>query len=231
MIILAADTSSSYCSAAIWRDDRIISDICINNGLVHSEMLMPVIEQALFNCSVGIGDVDVFACCTGPGSFTGVRIAVSTIKGLAQAENKPCAAINTLEAASRSVFSPGSLVCSVLDARRGQVYAAAYVDEIPVISPCALSVDDLADQLEEVRAGRNIIFTGDGAHIYMDTFTQALKNIRISSSQTVYQRAASAAQLAFESAQRNELISCFELDAYYLRKPQAEREYESRNKF
>lgn len=230
MIILAADTSSSYCSAAIWRDGRIISDICINNGLVHSEMLMPVIEQALFNCSLEIGDVDVFACCTGPGSFTGVRIAVSTIKGLAQAENKPCAAVNTLEAAAAGVYSPEAVVCSVLDARRGQVYAAAYGEESCLLSPCALMVNELASQLVNLRAGRTIIFTGDGAQVHMEALSQTLDNIRLAPPQTVYQRAASAAQLAFEAARKNELISCFELDAYYLRKPQAEREYESRHK-
>lgn len=230
MIILAADTSSGYCSAAVWKDGRIISDICINNGLVHSEMLMPIIEQALFNCSLEPSGIDVFACCTGPGSFTGVRIAVSTIKGLAQAENKPCAAVNTLETAARSVFSPQSVVCSLLDARRGQVYAAAYADNSPIIMPCALPVEELACELNKARMGRTVIFTGDGALMHMESLSRLMKDIRLANPETAYQRAASAAQLAFEAAERGELISCFELDAFYLRKPQAEREYESRNK-
>lgn len=230
MIILAADTSSSYCSAAIWREGRIISESCINNGLVHSEMLMPIIEQVMLNCSLEPFDVDIYACVTGPGSFTGVRIAVSTIKGLAHAHNKPCAAVNTLEAAARGVFSPGNIICSLLDARRGQVYAAAYMDDWALIPPCALPVGKLAGELNKLRMGRKIIFTGDGAGIHMPALKGEMENIQFAPQGVSYQRAALAAQLAFEAAGRGELLSCFELDTFYLRKPQAEREYESRNK-
>lgn len=229
MIILAADTSSHYCSAAVWKDGNIISDISINNGLVHSQMLMPVIEQALNNCAAEFAQIDVFACSTGPGSFTGIRIAVSTIKGLAHAAGKPCVAVNTLEAAARGIYSPGNLVCALLDARRGQVYAAAYSDNIELIPPCALPVEELAERLRLLSKGRKIIFTGDGAGVHIAALTGLLDNARLAPPDISYQRAASAAVLASEAARRGEFISCFELDAFYLRKPQAEREYESKH--
>lgn len=230
MIILAADTSSNYCSAAVWKDGSIISDISINNGLVHSQMLMPVIEQALDNCGIEISQIDVFACSTGPGSFTGVRIAVSTVKGLAHAFGKPCAAVNTLEAAARGIYSPGNLVCALLDARRGQVYAAAYSDGKELIPPCALPVEELAEKLRSLGKDRKIIFAGDGAPVHMTALTGLLDNALLAPPDISYQRAASAAVLAAEAAQNGALISCFELDAFYLRKPQAEREYESKHK-
>jgi tRNA threonylcarbamoyladenosine biosynthesis protein TsaB len=227
--ILAADASSQYCSVALWKDQTIICDLSINNGLVHSKTLMPMIEQALTLCETDIKSIDLFAASVGPGSFTGVRIAVSTIKALAQATNKPCAAVNTLEAAYYNIIDNGqNLICPILDARRGQVYGAVYCNGQEILALQAISVDELCTFLNQ--KAENTVFTGDGMPIHREKINSLMGNKAIfAPPQLMYQRAAAAAQLAYRDYCNQCLLTYEELDAFYLRKPQAEREYDSRH--
>ena len=166
---------------------------------------MPIIEQVMLNCSLEPFDVDIYACVTGPGSFTGVRIAVSTIKGLAHAHNKPCAAVNTLEAAARGVFSPGNIICSLLDAaRRGQVYAAAYMDDWALIPPLRAARWKIGGRIKQAQNGaERLFFTGDGAGIHMPALKGGDGEYPVCASGSVLSASAAlAAQLAFEAAGR-----------------------------
>lgn len=228
MHILAIDTSSQYCSVAVMRDGSIVSEVCASNGLVHSKTLMPMVETALANCSMSVGQIDLFACAYGPGSFTGVRIAVSTIKGLALPGNKPCVGVNTLQAAAAGLYCPGLQVCPVLDARREQVYTAVYKDGIAVLAPCVIPLEELMRFLLET--GTTTVFTADGLSVHAQAIQAAMGNFgQIAPVPLRYQRAAGVALEAMAAAKAGQTVSCFELDALYLRKSQAEREYEDKH--
>ena len=225
MKILAIDTSSIYASCALLAEGDIRSEAAVNNGLVHSRSLMPMIERCLQNADTDIGQIDVFACVAGPGSFTGIRIGVCAVKGLAQALKKPCAAVNTLDCL-RQNFPFASTVCPIMDARRGQVYCAIYEEKSILLNSSAMAIEDLLALLK----GKNTVFLGDGVKVYKDTIFAALKERALFAPPHLnYTRASSAAFLAMQAAEENKLVSAAVLDAIYLRKPQAEREYAAKH--
>ena len=225
MKILAIDTSSIYASCALLAEGDIRSEAAVNNGLVHSRSLMPMIERCLQNADTDIGQIDVFACVAGPGSFTGIRIGVCAVKGLAQALKKPCAAVNTLDCL-RQNFPFASTVCPIMDARRGQVYCAIYEEKSILLNSSAMAIEDLLALLK----GKNTVFLGDGVKVYKDTIFAALKERALFAPPHLnYTRASSAAFLAMQAAEENKLVSAAALDAIYLRKPQAEREYATKH--
>lgn len=228
MLILAADTSSKYCSAAVYRDGEIVSDLSVNNGKTHSQVFMPMVEQALSLCGAELSQVDAFACTVGPGSFTGVRIAVAAVKALSQAMGKPCVAVNTLRAAAYNISDAGALVCPILDARCGQVYAAVYDGVREVYPVSALALEELCDYL--YAEGRSVIFTGDGVSAHRERIMARLgEAARFAPPHLGYQRAAAAAVIGAEELAAGRTVGYAELEALYLRKPQAEREYEARH--
>ncbi len=225
MNILAIDTSSVYASCAFMRDGVIVSEKVIQGGLVHSEALFPIIEECLESVKASIGEVDVFACCAGPGSFTGVRIGVCAVKGLAQANNKMCARINTLDALSRNVQSFGT-VCPIMDARRGQVYCAVYENGKIIRDYDACAIEELAEFLKD----KKTVFVGDGVKAFRSTLTELLgENALFAQPQHNYTRASAAATIANEEAEKGNLLSPAALDAIYLRVPQAEREFKEKH--
>ena len=124
--VLTIDTSGPVAGCAVLRGGRIVHLVAMNHGLTHSETIMPAVDAALEGAGLRCGDVDVFAAVAGPGSFTGVRIGVCAAKGLAHAVGKPCAAVHALEALAMNFYGFDGLCCPILDARRGQVYCAAF---------------------------------------------------------------------------------------------------------
>ena len=120
MKILAIDSTAVAASAAVLEDDRLLGEFFVHTGLTHSQTLMPMVQQVLACAGVSVGDIDLFAAAAGPGSFTGVRIGVASIKGMAMAQDKPCVGVSTLEAMAYNLALPGATVCAVMDARRGQ---------------------------------------------------------------------------------------------------------------
>ncbi len=225
MIILAIDTSSIYASCAVLRDGEIISEQASASGLVHSKALFPMIEGCLSSVGLAAKDVDVFACVAGPGSFTGVRIGVCAVKGLAQGLNKPCAQINTLDALKENVQSE-AYICPIMDARRGQVYCAVYKNGAIVRDYDACPIEDVLSFVKN----KKTVFLGDGVKVFKSIIEDALgENAIFALPQHNYTRAASAAYLAQRAQEESKLVSADGLNAIYLRKPQAEREYASRN--
>ena len=123
---LAFDTSSKTVAVALLRDDVILYDAIINIDLNHSEVLLPAIDYACLQTRIKISEIDLFACTIGPGSFTGLRIGVSTLKGLMLATGKPAVGISSLAALALNVGKSSKIICSAMDAGRGQVYIAFY---------------------------------------------------------------------------------------------------------
>ncbi len=224
MIILAMDTGSKTSSVALLQDGKLLGEINLNMNIVHSQTIMPMCKDLLKTCKHDISDVDVFAVANGPGSFTGLRIGISAIKGMAFAQNKPCVAVSSLEALAYNLIDFDGVICAVMDARRDQVYNALFSCEnnkiTRVCDDRALSISDLAEELKILK--EKIIFVGDGADLCYNKIKA--NNITLAYAHNKNQRAASVGIIAYDKATAGEVITTGELEAKYLRLPQAERE-------
>ena len=225
MNILAIDTSGPVAGCAVMRDDRIAQLIAMNQGMTHSETIMPAVDYALSNSGLTCKDIDVFAAVAGPGSFTGVRIGVCAAKALAHAVGAKCARVDALEALAAAHYGFDGTVCTILDARRGQVYGAAFAfaqGERPqrVMEDCAIAIEAYFDQLPT--EGR-LMFTGDGVAVNEAKIRERFGDrALIAPPHMRFLRAEAAAQLAAVSG--DEWMDAAALTPIYLRAPQAERE-------
>lgn len=223
MNILAIDTSGPAASCGVMSGGRLVHAAFMNHGLTHSETIMPAVNEALEASGLRCADVDVFAAVAGPGSYTGVRIGVCAAKGLAHAVGKPCAQIHALEALALNFSYFAGTVCPILDARRGQVYCAAF--DVRSGRPVRL-LEDAACPLEEflgrLPAEGPLVFVGDGVAPFGER-VQALLGARalLAPQNLSALRAEAACLLATDSAR---WIAPEALRPIYLRAPQAERE-------
>ena len=224
MNILAIDTSGPVAGCAVMRDGFVTRLIEMNAGLTHSETIMPAVDEALSASGLTCGDIDVFAAVAGPGSFTGVRIGVCAVKGLAHAVGKPCARIHALEALAMNFYGFDGLCCPILDARRGQVYCAAYdmKDGLPVnvVEPDALKLEDFLERLPD---GRRLAFVGDGVPVHGARVTELLGPRAIIAPEHMRSLKADAA-CVLAAARPDAWMEAARLTPIYLRAPQAERE-------
>ena len=225
MKILAIDTSALTATAAILSEDMLLGEISTTTKLTHSQTIMPMIDELLNKVSLDIADIDLFACSEGPGSFTGLRIGIGTIKGLAYGLGKPVVGVSTLEALAHNIDVTDLVICPIMDARRGQVYNAIYKYDggklACITGPRALSIEELCDKLTE-----RTIFVGDGVNVHKEKIKELLGDKAVfASPHNILQRAGSVAYAALGKAP----CDAAELTAVYLRKPQAEREREERD--
>ena len=124
MKILAFDGTAKAASVAVLDDERVLGYYTVDNGLTQSELLLPMAENLLKSLKLSFSDIELFATSVGPGSFTGVRIGVSLIKGLAFGKNLPCVEVSTLEALAENLVGIQGRIVPCMDARRNQVYSA-----------------------------------------------------------------------------------------------------------
>lgn len=223
MKILAVDSSAKSASVAVAENGRLISECFVNNALTHSRTLMPMVDNALSQADMTLDDIDAFCVNVGPGSFTGIRIGVAAVKGLAAADNKPCAGVSTLESTAYNFADENCIVCAAMDARCNQVYTALFrCDGKLVTRICedkAISVDELGEELSQYN--EKIYLAGDGAEICFKAFGEKLENAILSGENRRYQRAFGTALAAEKN---NEFTDSALLAPVYLRLPQAERE-------
>ena len=225
MKILGIDTSANVASAAICEvgeKPRVIASGSINTKLTHSQTLMPFIESLLNNSKTELSDVDAFAVSVGPGSFTGLRIGVSAIKGMAYGLNKPCRAVSTLLGLAYNFTVADCILCAVMDARCNQVYNALFHIRDGKVSRItedrALFIPELLEELDEKYSDKRIILAGDGAELVFGK-TES-KNILLAPPTLRFQ---SGTGVCF-AAEECENIEAAALMPSYLRLPQAERE-------
>ncbi len=228
MNIVAIDTSGPTASCAVMRDGEIIHSVFLNQGLTHSETIMPALDEAMTSAQIDCSQVDAFVAVAGPGSFTGVRIGVCAVKGLAHAHNTPCASVDALEALAMNVIGFDGIACPILDARRGQVYCAAFDvrGELPVrvLPDQALELNAYLAQLPE---DRRLIFVGDGLRVHADAILRALGDRAVIAAANLRNlRAEAACMLA--NAHQDQWMEARRLVPIYLRAPQAERERDRR---
>ena len=222
--ILAVDSSAKSASVAITEDDRLISESFVNVGLTHSETLMPMIESSLNNAKLNINDIDAFCVTTGPGSFTGIRIGVAAIKGLAQPGKKLCGGVSTLEAMAYNLADFNGIVCCAMDARCSQVYTAIFEVSHKSIKrlteDMAIPIDELFRMLSAYDS--DIILVGDGAQLCYDSFGEKLYSCSLACGMLRFQRAYGAVLSALS---HDDVFKSPEILApIYIRPPQAERE-------
>ncbi len=226
MLILALESSAKAASAALMEDEKLIAQYSQCSGLTHSRTLLPMVDDMLKNTENTIAGVDLIAVAHGPGSFTGIRIGVSTVKGLAWAADKMCVGVSTLEAMAWHGVSSGGLVCPVMDARRSQVYNALF--EIKGGRPQRLC-DDRAIALEELAEeirGKNAFLVGDGAELTYKYMQSSGIDCRIAPQNLLYQSAWGVGMAALDKTPG----TADDLLPVYLRLSQAERERQAKMK-
>ncbi len=227
MKILAVDSSSLTASAAVVNDGKIVAEFFINAGLTHSETLAPMIKSVLGCSAVKPKDIDLYAVTVGPGSFTGLRIGLSTVKAMALANNKPCVGVSSLYALALNTDKSDKTVCSCMDARRGGVYNAIFdVKNGKIIRKTqdrAIYVEDLIAQL---RNSNNVVqFVGDGGVIcYNSMATECgCENICLIGEKDMYIKSSNVALAAQEMYSNGIFDDACSLNPSYIRIPQAER--------
>lgn len=230
MKILAVDTSANTATVCVSEDNKLLAEEIVNHKKTHSQTLMPMIDNVLKNCGTDISEIDIFAVANGPGSFTGLRIGVSAIKGMAHALDKPVIEISTLEAMAYNIYMSDLIICPIMDARRDQVYNGVYTWEngefTELTPPRALSIEECVDDVKKYN--KKVIFLGDGVPVHREYIEKELNKQAIFAPASLNaQRASSLASIAM--ARQDIKKSCYEVSPVYLRKPQAEREREERS--
>lgn len=218
MKILAIDTSSSVCSVAILEDDKLIDKNELDDGRTHSENLMPLLDELLKRNSLDIKEINLIACTVGPGSFTGIRIGVATIKPIAEVLNIKVASVMSLEALARNVENKETIV-SLIDARNNQVYCGIFDKEYN--KKDEYIADDINEVIKVLEKYENITFVGNGAALHKELLTSALKNVEFSSENK--QTAENVGKMGYKKYLENDLCTADTVMPVYLRKSQAER--------
>ena len=228
MKLLSVECSATPCSVALTEDKKILSCAFTNVKLTHSQTLMPMALSVLNSSLTKISEIEALAVSAGPGSFTGIRIGISAVKGLAQAKNLPCVAVSTLEAMAENYSDTDCFVCSVMDARCNQVYNALFKSENGEMERLcedrALAIEELAPQVEELsKEGRKIYIVGDGAEIFYP-FVSKTENVYLADPQRRFQNAVGVSAVAEKLLKEGKVTTAKDLCPIYLRLPQAERQ-------
>lgn len=215
MKILCVDTSSNLCSVAILEDNKLIKKIELNNGLTHSETLMPLIKEILDECNLSLKNIDLLVSDIGPGSFTGIRIGVSTIKAFSDSLNIPCVGINSLEVLAYNVKTNG-LICSTIDCKNDNCYFALFElindDYMILEEPCSKSVTEVLELLETKYHTQKINFVGDGLPLKSTNLNLNIQNLGLA---------------GYNKFLKNKLIG-EDVLPLYLKKPQAQKQLEEK---
>lgn len=228
MLILALESSAVSASCALLEDGKLLAESFVNTVLTHSRTLLQMTEHMMQTAGRELREVDLFAVTTGPGSFTGVRIGVATVKGMAYAAEKPCIGISTLESMAEECAAPTGdfLICAVMDARCRQVYNALFScadgEVTRLTEDRAISLEDLKNELKNEKfSKKSVLLVGDGANLcYNDCLKDGMR-VFLTAPHHRYQNASCVALLA--EKKQAEAVSAEALEVSYLRPPQAVR--------
>ena len=225
MLVLGIDSTSDAATAALLRDGVLLCEYTQNQKKTHSVKMLPMAESMLRDLEIELSDIDVFACGIGPGSFTGVRIGAATVRAFCDSLEKPAVAVTSLEALYNNVNSFDGVVISLVFARENECYTAAFENEKEILAPTVMTIDEIIKYAD----GKKCIFVGDGALINKEALsgvsgaTFALGRHNIIS-------AGAIAELGYKKAIAGETGNSNVIAPLYLRKSQAEREYDEKHK-
>ncbi|AOY75730.1 tRNA (adenosine(37)-N6)-threonylcarbamoyltransferase complex dimerization subunit type 1 TsaB [Clostridium formicaceticum] len=232
MKILALDTSSIVATVAVLDDEKLMGEYILNHKKTHSQKLMPMMEEVLKSCELSPKEIDVFAVSLGPGSFTGLRIGLATIKAMAQALDKPVVGVSTLEGLAFNLVHCEALICPIIDAQRDLVYTGGYQWKqgfSKVVEEEVIAIEQLLMNLKSRK--EKVIFLGDALEKFRELIIRELGDLAIFPPKTLTMpRASSIGELARRKVQNGELRKASEILPVYMRKSQAEKQWEERNR-
>lgn len=235
MKILGIECTASPVSVALLEDGQLKAEYFLNWKITHSQTLLPMCESLLKISGASVGEVDAFAVTAGPGSFTGVRIGISAVKGMAQPLDKPCVPVSVLEAMAYGMTAADCIVCAVMDARCKQVYNALFeIKDGNVTRLCddrALMIEELAGELKDItekNPEKRIFIVGDGADMFYNSVKELLPCVLLAPETSKWQRASGVCLAAEKLLESGLTVSAEELLPVYLRLPQAERELKAK---
>lgn len=236
---LVLEGSAVAASCALMEEEReeakILGEFYVNIRQTHSQTLLPMAEELFKSCGLTPNQLDFLAVTRGPGSFTGLRIAMAAVKGMAFAAGKPCVGVSTLEAIARSLTGFEGSAAAVMDARCGQVYAGLFslagggVERHPGGGDAAISIEELEERIATLK--KPVFLVGDGAELCYNRLSGEPPKewLRLAPPHLRYQRAAAAGAAALDAWRRGEAVRPEELVPAYLRLPQAVRELQKKN--
>lgn len=229
MLILGFDTATEVTTIALASEDRVLADLALVGEKTQMERLMPLIDLILDQAGVKVGKLDGIAVGLGPGLFTSLRIGVTTAKTLAQALGVPIVAVSTLDILSYSFADSMRLICSVIDAKRGEVFASLYRalegEMAEIWPPKVVSPEALSEELSSLK--ESVLLVGGGAWVYQDVLKSKLpEKTEVASAIFSYPRAANLISLAFPRFLSGEVDNKDKLAPIYLRKSDAEIAFE-----
>lgn len=229
MRLLAVDTSTLSCGVAVADEEGLLSESLFTSRQTHSRHLLGMVEETLSRSGLALSDLDGFSVTRGPGSFTGLRIGMSVVKGLAEVAGKPVAGISTLEALARGAVLANKPILAMVDARKGEVYAALYAPDgkggvMELSPPEAVSPEALLARMDG-----DVLCVGSGAVAYGETIEEALGEKAFFAAECNTIRPSVVASLAFGAFQRGDVVTAAAVSPLYLRKSDAEIALELRN--
>jgi tRNA threonylcarbamoyladenosine biosynthesis protein TsaB len=222
MRILAVDTAAKSCSVAIMTAGSLSAELITLKDETHSKHLMELIHKVLGMAGFRVGELDGLAVTIGPGSFTGLRIGVSTVKGLAHALNKPVVGVSSLDALAWQCADRSHLICALLDARKGEVYSATYRFENDTLTQKSLE-NVTAPEVAVEGLKEPCVFIGSGAQLYRRNIINVLGNLAnfVPEDQNII-RASSVGFLSMEKFKTHDTSEAAGLVPHYIRKSDAE---------
>ncbi|MCY6485657.1 tRNA (adenosine(37)-N6)-threonylcarbamoyltransferase complex dimerization subunit type 1 TsaB [Clostridium aestuarii] len=231
MKVLSIDSSTASASCAVLEDNKLLGEITFNDKKQHSVILMPQIDTLLKNLKLTLNDIDGFVVSKGPGSFTGLRIGIATVKGLAQGTDKPFIGISTLDALAYNLAYTSGIICPIMDALRDNVYTALYTFNNHKLQQLtdytAIHIDDLISILK-AQNEKNISFIGDGIPKFREKLSNEFENIFFAPPHLNVAKASSLGELGLLKLKEGESDNILSFAPIYIRKSQAEREYEKK---
>ena len=243
MKVLAIDTSSKKCSVCILEDNNVLIDLYNDDEKTHSVKLMPMIDKALKTTKLSLDNINLLSCSVGPGSFTGVRIGIATVKAFADVKNIPVVGISSLEILAYNVkslaLSSSTLICSIIDAKHDNVYCGLYNfqdNKCNLVSKLAEDINTTISKIHKEIANNkftNIIFVGDASKIYFDQLSSSFStfcDIQFASEKQNCQNGFSLAIAGLEKYNEDKYGDSSSISPIYLKKSQAERALEEKIK-
>ncbi|HSH35472.1 tRNA (adenosine(37)-N6)-threonylcarbamoyltransferase complex dimerization subunit type 1 TsaB [Schnuerera sp.] len=226
MKVLGVDTSTMMATCAVLDEERLLGEFSLNQEMTHSENLVPMIKEVLDSLNLQISDIDLYGVSLGPGSFTGLRIGIATVKSFAHVFDKPIVGVSTLEGLAFNLVHKGPIV-PMIDARRNRVYTGIYKWQkgriINVLKPSIMEIKELLELLNGDYD--NIMVNGNGALLYEDKIKDILKDkVNLSPISLNSCRAASIAELALLKDKEENKYDYYNIVPDYLRESQAQRE-------
>jgi len=222
MRILGIDSSTPGCSVALLSNDTVVAEHIADPQPSYSKYLLQMVDQVLKKGELRLDDVDGFAVTIGPGSFTGLRIGVSLLKGFVLATEKPFVGVNSLEALASTLDSPNIPICAALDARKSEVYAAVFESQKeslrPLIQESALSAEDLCEKITAPT-----LFVGNGVERYHEILKESLGTHFVEpETPPKFSTAAGTAMIASRQFDQQKHFDLNQLKINYIRKSEAE---------